>query len=175
MSKKTDTIIIIVFVAILFYFIGYAMHFVGKNNVDTAPNITNGIYDIPRDEIEKMLGYPSIHIYYDDVECKIDYPLIDVYFDNDNDWIVLKSDKITSGNPEFSIIRNASSVEYIKDKISVLTFPVGKGTTEDGNISIFKNGVLFKAVPYIEAYISDENLNNLFEKVSRTEIADLLP
>ena len=171
MSKKISAIIILS-LAIIFYFIGYFTHSI-KAKQSVPINSTNINFDIPANEIP-TLDYPSIHLHYDDIIGKIDYPLIDVYFDNDNDWIILKSDGLVSDNPEFTMIRDVHSVEHIKDKISILTFPVGHGTTANGTICIFKNEILIKSVPYIESYISDENLSALFETVAEEEVASLL-
>jgi len=173
MKKKIVSIIIMVFIAILIYSIGYITHFLIKpqNKNNDEHNISKDDYVISENEIAQIIGYPSIHIYYDDVLGKIDYPLIDIYFDENNDWVIIKSD-ISTNNHEFYIIKNASSVELAKAKISVLSFPIGRGTTANGYIYILKDDILIKEIPYIELYISDDYLNNLFEKISEEEFKD---
>jgi len=128
------------------------------------------------ESIYEIVGYPGIHIFYEDNDIlgKIDYPLIDIYFDSNDDWVILKSEKNPVGDTDFYIIKDGSSVEWFKEKMSILTFPVGRGTTEQGNIYVFKNYVLLKETPFLEIYISDDGLNNLFEKATKDEIDALL-
>jgi hypothetical protein len=99
--------------------------------------------------------------------------LIDIYFDNNSDWVILKADKLTTDNPEFYVIRNMTQLNSLKEKISVITFPVGRGTTGEGAVYVFKDNILLKEVPFFESYISDVALEELFEKVSKEEAKEL--
>jgi hypothetical protein len=69
MHKKATIIASVVLLSALLFFVGYAAHSINGNS--------NNEQVVSESEIEKILGYPSIHIYYDDVGGKIDYPLID--------------------------------------------------------------------------------------------------
>jgi len=171
MKKKLIIVAIVLFVSIVFYFMGYLTlsSRCGKlvDSMDGSTNLSEYMHS-------NAVEYPLIHIYYDDVYGKIDYPLMDIYFDSNSNWTILKSDKLYTDIPEYYIINNASSVERIKEKISVLTFPVGRGTTESGSIRILRDGILIKEVPYIDSHISDDNLVSLFRKVHKDEIKELL-
>ena len=107
-----------------------------------------------------------------DLVTKVDYPLLDIYFSEEDKWIILNAVGLYQGNEEFLVIsgRDGSFIEWMKEYMRVLTFPVGRGITPDGLILVYKNGKLIKNIPYGDIHIVNKDFEDAFQKVNREDI-----
>ena len=109
-----------------------------------------------------------------DLFLKIDYPLIDIYFNSESEWLVIDRSKIFTDHEVFNIIQNSQELEFYKEWIKLLTFPVGRGTTPNGYLYIYKDKYLIRAIPYFEIYFENENIKKTFQQSSKNEIENIL-
>jgi hypothetical protein len=105
---------------------------------------------------------------------KIDYPLIEVAFGNGSEWLVIDLPIILYEQANIKTSQNSALLDFYKDKLRVLTFPVGRGTTPNGIICIYKNGMLIKYVPYLEIYFDSNELENSFQSLPKDEVEALI-
>ena len=104
----------------------------------------------------------------------IDYPLADCYFDNSAQWVVINRTNLFSEKENIAIITRAQDIEHIKESLVLTTFPVGRGTTPEGYLYVYKNGVLVKDVPYLSCTISDPVLQRAFRPATMQEAEVLI-
>ena len=101
---------------------------------------------------------------------KIDYPLIDIFFTSDDKWLLIDRSKMFTDNEKFNVIENSQELEFYKEWIKLFTFPVGRGTTPNGMVYIYKNKDLIKEIPYLEIRLENENVKKSFKKLTIDEI-----
>lgn len=103
----------------------------------------------------------------------IDYPLIEYYFLDDNSWNLVIQDLYDDKG--FSYIDDPNILESLKTNLVINTFPVGKGSTADGYIFLYKNKQIIKTIPYftIKCASDEFNINNL-DNYSREDIQEIL-
>lgn len=97
----------------------------------------------------------------------IDYPLLEFYFLGDNKWDFIIED---CANSNYHLINDNEILEGFKTNIVLNTFPVGRGTSADGYIYLYKNSELVKKVPFTQitsigtTEFSFDNLKNYSEQ-----------
>ena len=109
-----------------------------------------------------------------DIVGKIDYPLIDINFDNESEWVIINRNNLFTEQETFNVAQNNNTLQLTKENLSVITFPVGRGTTPNGIIYVYKNGKLVKEVPYIEVMFENESLTESFLKMTKEEVENLI-
>jgi len=147
--------IIIVLIAIIICSFIYCFHIYRKN---ISINNNKKVVDC---EINNILG-------------KFDYPLIDIYFDNDNEWLVIDRKYLFTSQEMFYTIQKSRELELSKEWLKIITFPVGRGTTPNGIIYVYKDKNLIKEVPYLEIYYETKLIMNLFKQVTKNEIENII-
>lgn len=75
----------------------------------------------------------------------IDYPLLEFYFLGNNNWDFIIKDDV---NGNYNLINNNEILESVKTNIVLNTFPIGRGTSADGYIYLYKDSELVKKVPF---------------------------
>lgn len=102
----------------------------------------------------------------------IDYPLLEFYFLGNNKWDFIIRDDI---NGNYNLINNNEILESFKTNIVLNTFPIGKGTSADGYIYLYKDSKLVKKVPFTQITCigtSELSLNSL-KKYSKQDIENI--
>lgn len=105
---------------------------------------------------------------------KIDYPLIDIAFNDGSEWTVVVATGIYSENPTYMICEDATALQFVKEHLSVLTFPAGRGTTGNGCVTVYKNGQEVKCVEYFELTFANDSIHNKFKKTSEKEMLEII-
>ena len=105
---------------------------------------------------------------------KIDYPLIEINFSPGNEWLVIDREALFTEKEIFRIIQNSQYLQLNSESLQVITFPVGRGTTPNGIIYVYKDGILIKEVPYIEAYFESDVLKNAFQQVTKEKVQEII-
>ena len=105
---------------------------------------------------------------------RVTYPLIDIFFDDESDWLVIDRNHLFTENESFNVIQNSKELQFNKEWLRVLTFPVGRGTTPNGIIYVYKDSKLIREVPYIEVHFGSEELRNAFRQLARNSIERLI-
>ena len=154
--------------------------FVGLNITFYTLGFVNGVkkaQNLRADKIDYPLRADKID--YPLRTGKIDYPLIDVAFDDETQLVVIIRDGLFTNNEKILISQNTQCLQINKENLSVLTFPVGRGTTPLGIVYVFKNGELIREIPYTEIKFENDDIKNGFE-ISCEEhvqklIGDFLP
>ena len=118
----------------------------------------------------------SNYVQNENVFVVIDYPLIEINFypSIDNKWVIIDRVGITSEDSEYYIIQENSVLHWQTDKIRLITFQQGRGTTPNGVFYIYNNMKLIKEVPYLKIYIDSEELKNEFKQVTLREVEKLI-
>ena len=109
--------------------------------------------------------------------CRIDYPLIEFGFARGHEWIVINRPEWERyGDDEMlQVISDGQGLQFASNTLSVWAFPNGRGTTPDGVIYVYKDGVLVKEVPYIdEVCFEDEMLKEMFEPKTRQAVEAMI-
>jgi hypothetical protein len=94
----------------------------------------------------------------------IDYPLLDEYFLGNDDWIFVIDDG--TEDDKCKVITDKNVLETVKTEIVLNTFPVGRGTSPEGRVCLYRNGELIKNVPYIKITYTIEDF---FEKTQASD------
>ncbi|MDR2578871.1 MAG: hypothetical protein LBC70_08735 [Chitinispirillales bacterium] len=115
----------------------------------------------------------------DDVLGKIHHPLIDIPFmsatNENSDWLIINHSNLFTDDERFEIIQGRGAfLHFDTEHLKVITFPRGRGTTPNGVIYVFRNGILIRDVPYWEIYITSTFLTNEFRQVTRVEIEEII-
>lgn len=118
--------------------------------------------------------YDSTHLVQNDIFAKSDYPLIDVPLGDGNNWMIVIKNDLYTENANFKICKDAKSLQQIKEFLCINTFPVGRGTTANGVVEVYKNGILHKSVEFLNFEFSDQALEKEFENVDKEELEVLL-
>lgn len=99
---------------------------------------------------------------------KKDYPLLDLYFNKGENCVIV--DRCLVVDKEvIKIIDHPDEIEYSKDALSVITYPIGRGYTVDASLEVYKDGELVKQIPYYGIEITDKDFSSKFRKVSRKQ------
>lgn len=130
--------------------------------------------------------YPVAEQYSKHKAFRVDYPLIDVHFDSNSDWVVvnhrfeagLRGDSLEA----IEILRKdrggslrADEFQLMTGYLCVKSFGTGLGITPDGEILIYQNGKLAKAVMYADyVRITDPDLQALFKPITERQLKQLL-
>lgn len=111
-----------------------------------------------------------------DTWTKIDYPLIEYYFDDDSEWLIVITDlqNLSKNDGIFKIIKCPQDLRYCTQNLYVTTFPVGRGTTPNGEIIIYRNGDLAKRVQYLDYRITSQVIQDRIEEVNKEELRSLI-
>ena len=110
----------------------------------------------------------------DSVFGKIDYPLIDIAFDSQSKWVVINRSGLFTEQEMIAAAQDAQKLRQCSEGLRVLTFPVGRGTTPNGVIYVYKDGVLVKEVPYLEAVFEDNTLKDAFKQMEKKQAEQLI-
>ena len=108
-----------------------------------------------------------------------DYPLIDIYFNDDSSWYVIIRENLFEETEKFIVAKNSTIIEENKEYLKLSTFPIGRGTTPCGELYIYKNGILYKRIPFLKVFFGNKVLEEEFraqtQEVIEEEIGDRLP
>ncbi|MBO5453058.1 MAG: hypothetical protein J6A69_03730 [Clostridia bacterium] len=107
-----------------------------------------------------------------DAISMLDYPLIDIYFDKEYSWDVLIRQNMYAENEAYYILDDREILETNKELLKVLTFPSGRGTTPNGEISVYKNNQLIKTVEYFELDVASEEFKREFTKITSKDVLE---
>lgn len=111
----------------------------------------------------------------DSILSRYDYPLLDVAFTDGASWaVIIQTDLWNEGGETVFLSQNAAELSLVQEYIRVLTFPVGRGTTPEGCLSIYKEKELIKEVPFINIEFADASIRELFYKTTREDIEKTL-
>ena len=130
-----------------------------------------------------IIDKPEKHTYFEadiydgnaDAYGKPDYPLIDIIFEDESAWTIIIQDDYSGNDNEYIwISQERELLNDNKEHLRLTTFPVGRGTTPNGYIHIYKNADLIKSVPYTELEFGNEKIRDSFFKCSVYEIEEKL-
>jgi hypothetical protein len=114
-----------------------------------------------------------------DVFGKVHHPLIDIPFisiaNENSDWLIVNRSNLYRDDERFEIIQGKGPfLHFDTEHLKVITFPIGRGTTSNGIIYVFRNRVLIREVPYWEVYITSKFLINKFRQATKAEIEEII-
>ena len=87
---------------------------------------------------------------------KVDYPLIDISFDEKSEWLVIVRTDLFTQHEKYSVSQNSKNLNMNKERLKILTFPVGRGITPVGVVYVYQNGNLVKEVPFTEIFFENK-------------------
>ena len=105
---------------------------------------------------------------------KPDYPLIDIVFSEENEWLVVNRENLFTESEKISVIDNVQLLELNKEQIFVTTFPLGRGTTPNGEIYIYKDGELIKSISYFDFEILSDELKTASYSLTKEQIEEMI-
>ena len=128
------------------------------------------------DEFNNMVEdrLPSGKLSKTEVNSHTDYPLIDVLFDDESQWTVILKEDIQSENKKFYVCKDSEVLEQNKHGLKLSAIPVGRGTTPDGILYIYKNDKLIKVVHYYDSYFESGVFKEHFKTAAPEELTDLM-
>ncbi|MBP0990490.1 MAG: hypothetical protein J5874_04885 [Oscillospiraceae bacterium] len=104
----------------------------------------------------------------------IDYPLIDISFDDKSNWFVIVRTNLFTENEKYYVSQNIKSLNLNKEKLIISTFPVGRGTTPQGIIYVYKNCTLIKEVPFINISFKSQIFKSQFEYMTKKDVEKII-
>jgi hypothetical protein len=109
-----------------------------------------------------------------DVFGRVDYPLVDIFFDSESKWLVIDRSSLLTDSEKFKISQDSLDLQFNKECLKLVTFPVGRGTTPMGIVYVYKDEILVREIPYIEAYYKNEGIEKAFRPAEKSEIESIL-
>lgn len=139
----------------IFYQIGY-----GNAKKEKEYNAENNI------SVDEGIGHEGIG--------QLDYPLIDIAFNDGNEYAVVICDGIYSEKQTYLWCRDRRNLQFNTEHLYIRTYPLGRGTTGNGAITIYRNGEEIRYIEFLEIHFTSEEMKNSFVKVSSNELNDYL-
>ena len=177
MKRKIINIIIIILVVIVNVASYYTLYKIGYKSgyiIGMSEGYSTGMSIGYSANSTKKLSTAAPELFDNDVIGRYDYPLMEVFLDDNDKYSLIIRDHISSKNEIYRIITNFDVLDRCREKIAVLTFPIGRGTTPNGSLYLYKNHTLIKEVPYFEVYILKEIPNEDIKFVTYDKIKQLV-
>ena len=105
---------------------------------------------------------------------KDDYPLIEMSITSNDEWFVIIRSDLFSKDEKFAVCDDEECLSFNKENLVISTFPVGRGTTPNGVVYIYRNNELVKQIPFIEVRFENNIFKDEFENAKKEDIEKLI-
>lgn len=108
--------------------------------------------------------------YSEEVYGVIDYPLLDIpiRYNDSNIVMIVVNNVMQSDKSEYFFTDDKQILESMQLTFNVISFPVGRGTTPDSMVYIYRDNILIREIPFLGKYINAEKFD--MESLSKLDI-----
>ena len=133
--------------------------------------VDNNIAGVPLDS-KMLFDSGELTEFEKETISRRDFPLLDIYYGRKDDGAIIIEPFAYDFDSDISyILTDTELLNINKDTFFVNTFAVGRGTTAQFNVDIYKNGKLEKYLPVISMHLGE--FEDKFIPVKKVEETDL--